>query len=54
MYLMKFKKNQNKEKTAMAKELRKEQEEAEKIRKKISVMERKIFQMPCQENIHYL
>ena len=35
-------KNQNKEKTAMAKELRKEQEEAEKIRKKISVMEENI------------
>lgn len=35
-------KNQNKEKAAMAKELRKEQEIAEKIRKKITVMEEKI------------
>lgn len=37
----------------MAKELRKEQEEAEKIRKKF-LSWKKIFQMPCQENIHYL
>ena len=35
-------KNQNKEKAVMAKELKKEQEEAEKIRKKISVMEENI------------
>lgn len=34
--------NQNQEKAAMAKELRKEQEEAKKIRKKISVMEENI------------
>ena len=46
--------NQNKEKTVIAKELRREQEEAEKIRKKITVMEEKIPDAMSGEYLHYL